>query len=75
MMMMTWKRSNPSKLRRLDFFLILDDMQYDVKNCKQLTNVQSDHSPIIIRISSILDEQPGGRGYWKFNNLLTQGVC
>ena len=47
-------------------------MQNDVKNCKQLTAVQSDHSPIIIHISSISDEQPRGRGYWKFNNLLTQ---
>ena len=47
-------------------------MQYDVKSCKQLTAVQSDHSPIIIRISSISDEQARGRGYWKFNNLLTQ---
>ena len=54
------------------FCLISDDMQYDVRNCKQLTAVQSDHSPIIIRISSISDEQPRGRGYWKFNNLLTQ---
>ena len=71
----TWRRSNPIKLRCLDFFLISDDMQYDVKNCKQLTAVQSDHSPIIIRISSISDEQPRGRGYWKFNNLLTQCVC
>ena len=43
----TWRRSNPIKLRCLDFFLISDDMQYDVKNCKQLTAVQSDHSPII----------------------------
>ena len=30
----TWRRSNPIKLRRLDFFLISDDMRYDatVKN-------------------------------------------
>ena len=47
-------------------------MQYDVSNRKQLTAVQSDHSPTIIRISSISDEQPRGRSYWKFNNLLTQ---
>ena len=59
----TWRRSSPIKLRHLDFFLISDDMQYDVRNCKQLTAVQSDHSPIIIRISSISDEHPRGRGY------------
>ena len=33
---------------------------------------KSDHSPIIIRSSSISDEQLRGRGHWKFNNLLTQ---
>ena len=48
----TWRRSSPIKLRRLDFFLISEDMQYDVRTCKQLTAVQSDHSHIIIRISS-----------------------
>ena len=31
----TW-RSSPIKLRRLDFFLISDDMQYDVRNCTSL---------------------------------------
>ena len=68
----TWRRSNPIKLGRLDFFLISDDMQCDVRKCKQLTAVQSDHSRIIICISSISDEQPRGKGYWKFDNLLTQ---
>ena len=42
----TWHRANPLMMRRLDFFLISDDMTHDVKFCKKLTAVQSDHAPI-----------------------------
>ena len=58
----TWRRSNPIKLRCLDFFLISDDMQYDVKNCKQLTAVQSNHSPIIIRVSLYIRSTASRKG-------------
>ena len=44
----TWHRANPLMMRRLDFFLISDDMQYDIKFCKKLTAVQSDHAPACI---------------------------
>ena len=57
-------------MRRLDI-LISNELQYDVKSCKQLTPVQSDHSPIVLHISSISDKTRG-RGYWKFNNSLTE---
>ena len=49
----TWHRANPLMMRRLDFFLISDDMQYDVKFCKKLTAVQSDHAPILLHVSSM----------------------
>ena len=58
-------------MRQLDFFLISDDMQY-VKFCKKLTAVQSDHAPILLHVSSMKEDQPRGRGYWKFNNSLTE---
>ena len=59
-------------MRQLDFFLISDDMQYDVKFCKKLTAVQNDHAPILLHVSSMKEDQSRGRGYWKFNNSLTE---
>ena len=39
--------------------------------CKFLSPVQSDHSPIVLKISSRAKSDLRGRGYWKFNNSLT----
>ena len=56
-------------MRRLDFFLISDDTQCDLKSCEILHGIQSDHSPVLLKISSIPESQRGP-GYWKFNNSL-----
>ena len=40
--------------------------------CKFLSPIQSDHSPIVLKISSYAKSDLGGRGYWKFNNSLTE---
>ena len=45
-------------------------MQCDIKACKFLSPLQSDHSPILLRITSIQEGQHRGRGYWKFDNSL-----
>ena len=45
-------------------------MQYNVKFCKHLTSFLSDHSPVILRVSSLADSESRDRGYWKFNNSL-----
>ena len=63
----TWKSSNPFKMRRLDFFLISDDMQCNVKLCEILHGIQNNHLPILLKISSIPESGPG---YWKFNSSL-----
>ena len=68
----TWHRANPFMMRRLDLFLVSDDMQHDVKFCKKLTAIQSDHTPILLHVFSMKEEQCRGRGYWKFNNSLTE---
>ena len=31
----------------------------------------SDHSSVILRVSSLVDSESRGRGYWKFDNSLT----
>ena len=48
----TWRQTNPVKLRHLDFFLISNSLQFDVRLCKFLSPVQSNHSPIVLKISS-----------------------
>ena len=59
-------------MRQLDF-LISDDMQYGVKFCKKLMAIQSDHAPpIFLHVSSMKEEQSRGKGYWKFNNSVTE---
>ena len=67
----TWHRSNPPKMSQIDFSLISNEMQYNVKFCKHLPSFLSDHSPVILRVSSLADSESRGRGYWKFNNSLT----
>ena len=59
-------------MRQLDFFLISDDIQYDVKFCKKLRAVQSDHAPILLHVSSMKEDQSWGKGYWKIYNSLTE---
>ena len=68
----TWRQANPVKLRRLDFFLISNSLQFDVRLCKFLSPIQSDHSPVVLKISSCPKFDLRGRGYWKFNNSLTE---
>ena len=62
------EKDQPLYYETTRFFFISNELQYDVKSRKQLTPVQSDHSPIVLHISSIAR----GRGYWKFNNSPTE---
>ena len=69
----TWRQTNPVKLRCLDFLLISNSPQFDVRLCKFLSPIQSDHSPIVLKISSCAkSDYLRDRGYWKFNNSLTE---
>ena len=40
--------------------------------CKFLSPIQSGHSPIVLKISFCAKSDLRGRGYWKFNNSLTE---
>ena len=42
-------------------------MQCNVKSCEILHGIESNHSPVSLKISSIPESQRGP-GYWKFNN-------
>ena len=64
----TWRKKNPIKQARLDFFLISDTLISNVRSCKILSSYRSDHSMITIKIE--LNEFKRGKGLWKLNNSL-----
>ena len=49
----TWHKTNLLMMRWLDFFLISDDIQYDVKFGKKLMGIQSNHVLILLHVSSM----------------------
>ena len=66
----SWRRKSPEmKMRRPDFFLISDMLQHEVETSKFLSPLQSDHSPVVLKLRSDGSTERG-RGYWKFNNSL-----
>ena len=64
----TWRKRNPIKHARLDFFLISDIMTDIVKTCNIGVAYRSDHS--VIELELFLNKFTVGKGIWKFNNSL-----
>ena len=62
-------KKNPLKQRRLDHFLISDQLQERTGLIGVIPSVQSDHSTFVIKINGLKDDLKG-RSYWKFNNSL-----
>ena len=65
----TWRQKAPLKQRRLDYFLISDQLQEQTGLIDVIPSVQSDHSTIVIRINGLKGDLKG-RSYWKFNSSL-----
>ena len=61
----TWRRSNPVKCARLDYFLISEPMLNKTAACETLPGYRSDHSRVILRLN--LNQQSRGKGFWKLN--------
>ena len=66
---LTWRRKNPFKQRRLEYFLISDSLQDSVSSISTSPSAQSDHSTTVLKISPV-KEHIKGASYWKFNNSL-----
>lgn len=64
----TWRKKNPIKQSRLDFFLISESMLTMNPCIKYENSYRSDHSPVILCYKT--NEFKKGRGFWKFNNTL-----
>lgn len=64
----TWRKSNPLKQARLDFFLVSENFNQYVHDVQIQNSYRSDHSPIVLEIK--LNDFKIGKGLWKFNNSL-----
>lgn len=64
----TWRRSNPVKQARLDFFLISDNLLPSIHYSNIEPGYRTDHSLHLIALK--FNEFRKGKGLWKFNNSL-----
>ena len=64
----TLKRRNPTKMARLDFFLLSEDLLSLATDSSIQSGYRSDHNRVTLTLQ--LSEHERGRGYWKFNNSL-----
>ena len=64
----TWRRSNPLKQGRLDFFLISDYLISYFENCDIHSSYRSDHSMISLTLKFGKEEKHAN--FWKFNTFL-----
>ena len=62
-------QKSPLIQRRLDYWLISNDLPEDVESVEIITAIRSDHSTIILSVNG-LDENERGPCFWKFNSTL-----
>ena len=68
----TWRKRNPRKQARLDFFLVAQSMNAYVMNSKIIPGYRIDHSAITLEVCFRQSER--GKGYWKFNSSLLRDI-
>ena len=61
----TWRRKNPVRQARLDYFLVSHTMHDLITSCAINPSYRSDHSSVQIKI--MLSKFEHGKGLWKFN--------
>ena len=63
----TWRKKNPLKQARLDYFLISENIMQYVKSSKIEMGYRSDHS--IVTLMLTFGGFKHGKSYWKHNNI------
>ena len=64
----TWRKKNPIKQARLDYFLISESLLNLAPYVKFENSYRSDHCPVVMGVKT--NEFLKGRGFWKLNNSL-----
>jgi hypothetical protein len=64
----TWRKKLHSTIQqsRLDYFLIANNIIYNVQECQVKTAMYSDHNPVQLTLRGKKDTMKG-RGFWKLN--------
>lgn len=68
----TWRKKNPCKQARLDYFLISESLRQFVKKADIESGYRSDHSMVTLELNFTNFKQ--GRSYWKHNNSLLSDI-
>lgn len=68
----TWRRKNPLKQARLDYFLINENLFTTTEKVTIEPSYRSDHSMIILELK--FSQFKKGKGLWKHNNSLLQDL-
>ena len=55
----TWRPKTPLQMSRLDFFLISNDLQFGVNSCENSCPLNSDHSPVKLKLRTDLADDRG----------------
>jgi len=61
----TWRQKSPLIQRRLDYWLISNDLPEDVESVEIKSAIRSDHSAITLSVNG-LEENERGPSFWKF---------
>ena len=68
----TWRSFNPLIQRRLDYFLISNNLQSSICSSEILNTISTDHSAVTLSVN-LLPNTKFGKSHWKLNtSLLTQ---
>ena len=65
----TWRRKNPLKQARLDYFITSNSLLDLISSCTVKPGYRSDHS--IIELNIVRNNFIQGKGIWKFNSSLS----
>ena len=68
----TWRKRNPCKQARLDYFLISENLMQFLKKSSIESSYRSDHSMITLELNFTNFEH--GNSYWKHNNSLLSDI-
>ena len=69
----TFRKPTPRLFRRLDFFLCSNMLKDNVLKTEILASIDSDHSPIVLKIGE-MDPENRGSSLWKFPSTLSQDL-
>ena len=66
------EKINTFTKRKLDFFLITENLLPLLRNCEIDISYKSDHSIILLELQFTVHTH--GKGFWKFNNSLLEDI-